>query len=82
MGSALWWQGEPILALANDQGPLMKKDTINGALKSPLGKVKGPAGRAAGSAAQEAKSVVRENEGKLQAAYDNVKEILKNSRHS
>jgi hypothetical protein len=60
----------------------MNKDRINGALKSPPGKVQGPPGAAAASAAQEASSVVRENERKLQAAYDNVKEILRNSRHS
>jgi uncharacterized protein YjbJ (UPF0337 family) len=82
MGSALWGQGEPIQALANDQGHLMNKDPINGPLKSPGGKVQGPAGKAAGSAAQKAKGTVREHERKLRAAYDNVKEILKNSRHS
>jgi uncharacterized protein YjbJ (UPF0337 family) len=59
----------------------MKKDPNNGPLKSPPGKVQGPAGRAAGSAAQKARGIVREREGKLQAAYDNVKEVLKNSRH-
>jgi uncharacterized protein YjbJ (UPF0337 family) len=59
----------------------MNKDPINGPLKSPAGKVQGPAGRAAGSAAQK-RGIVREHERKLQAAYDNVKEILKNSRHS
>jgi uncharacterized protein YjbJ (UPF0337 family) len=60
----------------------MNKDPDNGPLKSPLGKVQRPAGRAAGCAAQKARGIVREREVKLQAAYDNVKEILKNSRHS
>jgi uncharacterized protein YjbJ (UPF0337 family) len=60
----------------------MNKDPNNGPLKSPLGKVKGPAGRAADNAAQETKTLVGEHEGKRQTAYDNVKEILRNSRHS
>jgi uncharacterized protein YjbJ (UPF0337 family) len=60
----------------------MNKDQINGALKNALGKVQEHAGKTIGSAAQRTKGLVRQGEGRLQKAYGNVKDALKNSRHS
>jgi len=40
------------------------------------------AGKTTGSAAREAKGLVTQAEARLQKAYGDVKEALKNSRHS
>jgi uncharacterized protein YjbJ (UPF0337 family) len=61
---------------------IMNKDQVNGALKGAQGKVQEQAGKAVGSGAQEKKGVGKQAEARLQKAYGNVKEALKNSRHS
>jgi uncharacterized protein YjbJ (UPF0337 family) len=60
----------------------MNKDQVSGALKGALGKVQERAGKATGNTEQEAKGLVTVAEARLQKAYGDVKEALKNSRHS
>jgi uncharacterized protein YjbJ (UPF0337 family) len=74
---------------ADQPGPLiierdipMNKHQVKGALKDTAGKAQEQAGKATGNATQEAKGLAKQGEGKAQTAYGNVKEILRNSRHS
>ena len=60
----------------------MNKDQLRGALRRALGRVQEHAGKTIGSAAQETKGRARQGEGKLQKACGDVKEVLRNSRHS
>jgi uncharacterized protein YjbJ (UPF0337 family) len=60
----------------------MNKDQANGALRSAQGKMQEAAGKVIGSPAQQAKGIVKQGEGRLLTACGNVKEALKNSRHS
>lgn len=60
----------------------MNKDQVKGALKGALGKVQEHAGKTAGSREQEAKGLATQAEARLQKAYGDVKQALKNSRHS
>ena len=60
----------------------MNKDQVNGALKGAQGKVQEQVGRTVGNRTQEANGVVKQAEARLQKAYGDVKEALKNSRHS
>ena len=60
----------------------MNKDQVSGARKGAQGKLQEQAGKAAGSGTQEAKGVGKQAEARLQKAYGDVKEALKNSRHS
>jgi uncharacterized protein YjbJ (UPF0337 family) len=63
------------------QGFFMNKHQVNGAAKGALGRAQERAGKAVGSSGQEAKGLVRQAEAKLQKAYGDLKEALKNSRH-
>lgn len=60
----------------------MNKDQVKGAVKDTAGKVQEEAGKLTGSKTQEAKGLAKQGEGKAQSAYANLKETLKNSRHS
>jgi uncharacterized protein YjbJ (UPF0337 family) len=60
----------------------MNTDQVNGALKGALGKVQEQVGKTIGSAAQERDGLVAQAEARLQKAYGDVKEALKNSHHS
>jgi uncharacterized protein YjbJ (UPF0337 family) len=60
----------------------MNKDQVKGALKDTAGKVQEQAGNATGNATQQGKGLAKQVEGKAQTAYGNVKEALRNSRHS
>ena len=60
----------------------MNKDQINGAAKEAAGKATVRAARAIGSANEAARGRIMQSEGRFQKAYGNVKEALKNSRHS
>jgi uncharacterized protein YjbJ (UPF0337 family) len=60
----------------------MNKDQIDGALKGAQGKVQERTGSAVGNPTLEAKGLVKQAEARLQKAYGDVKEALKNSRHS
>jgi uncharacterized protein YjbJ (UPF0337 family) len=60
----------------------MNKHQVKGAVKDALGRLQEHAGKTIGSPAQEAKGIARQGQGRLQKAYGNVKEALKNSRHS
>ena len=59
----------------------MNDDQAKGALKNAQGKLQEQGGKAAGSDDQKAKGASKQAEGKLQAAYGNIKDALKNSRH-
>ncbi len=60
----------------------MNKQQVKGALKDTAGKAQEQVGKATGNATQEAKGLAKQGEGKAQTAYGNVKEALRNSRHS
>jgi uncharacterized protein YjbJ (UPF0337 family) len=60
----------------------MNKDQVAGALKGAQGKVLEEAGKLFGNPTQEAKGLGKQAEARLQKAYGDVKEALKNSRHS
>jgi uncharacterized protein YjbJ (UPF0337 family) len=60
----------------------MNKDQVKGAVKGGLGKLQQHAGKTIGSSEQEAKGLAKQSEGRLQKAYGNLKEALRNSRHS
>jgi uncharacterized protein YjbJ (UPF0337 family) len=60
----------------------MNKDQVNGTLKGVPGKTRERVGNATGNREEEAKGVVAQAEARLQKAYGDVKEALKNSRHS
>jgi uncharacterized protein YjbJ (UPF0337 family) len=60
----------------------MNKDQIRGAVKGGLGKLREHAGKTIGSREQEAKGLAKQTEGRVQTAYGNLKEALRNSRHS
>lgn len=60
----------------------MNKDQIKTALNGALGRVQEHAGKTIGSSEQEAKGLIRQGQARLQKAYDDVKDALRNSRHS
>lgn len=60
----------------------MNKHQVKGSLKDAAGKAQEEVGKATGNRTQEAKGVAKQGEGKAQNAYGNLKETLKNSRHS
>jgi len=60
----------------------MNKDQVNGAAKRALGTAQERAGKISGNASQEAKGLARQAEAKMQKAYGDLKEALKNSRHT
>ena len=60
----------------------MNTNQIKGAIKDALGRVQEHAGKTVGNSQQEARGVARQGQGRLQKAYGNLKEALKNSRHS
>jgi uncharacterized protein YjbJ (UPF0337 family) len=60
----------------------MNKDQVNGARKDAQGNVQEQAGKAVGNPTEEAKGLRKQAEARLQKAYGDVKEALKNSRHS
>jgi uncharacterized protein YjbJ (UPF0337 family) len=60
----------------------MNKDQVNGSLKDATGRVQEQVGKTAGNPTQEAKGIGKQAEARLQKAYGDVKEALKNSRHS
>jgi uncharacterized protein YjbJ (UPF0337 family) len=60
----------------------MNKDQVNGSLKDAQGKVQEQAGKSAGNRTQEVQGLAKQAEARLQKAYGDVKEALKNSRHS
>jgi len=60
----------------------MNKDQVDSALKGAQGKVEEKVGNAVGNPTLESKGLVKQAEDRLQKAYGDVKEALKNSRHS
>jgi uncharacterized protein YjbJ (UPF0337 family) len=58
----------------------MNKDQIKGAAKDAAGKVQEKVGVAIGSTDQQDKGVVKQVEGKVQKAYGDVKEVLKDGK--
>ncbi len=60
----------------------MNKDQVNGTIKGVVAKAQAQAGRAMGSPAQQAAGRLRASQARMQRAYGNLKEALKNSRHS
>lgn len=60
----------------------MNKDQLKGAVKDTAGKAQKEVGKATGNKTQEVKGAAKQGEGKVQTAYGNLKETLKNSRHS
>ena len=60
----------------------MNKDQAEGAVKASLGTLQGRTGRVIGSPNQEAKRLARQAEARLQKATGDVREALKNSRHT
>ena len=60
----------------------MNKDQLKGSVKDTLGKLQKRAGRALGSTSQEAKGLARQAEARVQKADGDLREALKNSRHS
>ena len=61
----------------------MNKDQIDSSLKGAQGRVQEEeAGKAVGNPTLQAKGVLKQAEARLQKAYANVKDVLKNSRHS
>jgi uncharacterized protein YjbJ (UPF0337 family) len=60
----------------------MNQDQLDAALKGAQGKVQERAGKTAGNRTLEAKGLARQAEARLQKAYGDVKEALRNSRHS
>jgi uncharacterized protein YjbJ (UPF0337 family) len=60
----------------------MNKDQLKGSVKDTLGKLQRRAGKAIGSTSQEAKGMARQSEGRLQKADGDLREALKNSRHT
>ncbi|MDB5873583.1 MAG: ral stress protein CsbD [Ramlibacter sp.] len=60
----------------------MNRNQVNGAIKDALGRVQEHAGKTMGNSEQEAKGLARQGQGRLQKAYGDLKEALKNSRHS
>ena len=60
----------------------MNKDQLKGSVKDALGKLQKRAGRALGSTSQEAKGLARQSEGRVQKADGDLRQALKNSRHS
>jgi uncharacterized protein YjbJ (UPF0337 family) len=73
---------EPFWRALFDSGHPMNKDQVIGTLKDAQGKVQEHAGKTVGNPAQEAKGLVKQAEARLQKACGDVKEALKNSRHS
>ncbi len=60
----------------------MNQDQVKGAAKYANGQAREKAGTAADSSNQEGKGLASQGEGPLQKAYRNIKEVLKNSRHT
>jgi uncharacterized protein YjbJ (UPF0337 family) len=60
----------------------MNKDHVKGAAKGALGTARERAGKISGSAGHEVKGHARQADAKLQKAYGDLKEALKNSRHT
>jgi uncharacterized protein YjbJ (UPF0337 family) len=60
----------------------MNRDQLKGKVKDTAGKAQKEAGRATGKDTEAAKGLATQGEGKAQTAYGNLKETLKNSRHS
>ncbi|MEO7392073.1 MAG: CsbD family protein [Ramlibacter sp.] len=60
----------------------MNKHQLIGATKGALGAAQQPAGKSLGSTSQKAKGLAKKAEVRMQEAYGNLKEALKNSRHS
>ena len=60
----------------------MNNDQLKGAVKDTAGKAQEEAGKLTGNKTEEAKGLAKQGEGKAQTAYGNLKETLKNSRHS
>jgi uncharacterized protein YjbJ (UPF0337 family) len=60
----------------------MNKDQVHGTIKDALGKAQAHAGKTVGSQKQEAKGTLKQTQGRLQKAYGDLKEALKNSRHT
>jgi len=60
----------------------MNKDQVIGTLQGAQGQAQEQAGKTVGNPTQEAKGLVKQAEARLQKAYGDVKEALKNSRHS
>ena len=60
----------------------MNKDQLKGTLKGAQGTAQAQAGKSTGSTDQQAQGLVKQAEARLQKAYGDMKEALKNSRHS
>ncbi len=60
----------------------MNRDQAKGAIKGTVGKAQAEAGRATSNQDREAKGILKENQGRMQKAYCDLKEALRNSRHS
>jgi uncharacterized protein YjbJ (UPF0337 family) len=60
----------------------MNKHQFKGAAKGALGTAQERAGKIIGSAGQEARGLARQAEAKLQKAYGDLKQALKDSRHT
>lgn len=58
----------------------MNKDQVKGAVKDAAGKLQEKAGEAIGSTEQQDKGLVNQVEGKVQKAYGDVKEVLKDAK--
>ncbi len=60
----------------------MNQDQVKGAAKNANAQAREKAGKAAGSSEQEGRGLASQGKGRLQKAYGNIKEVLKNSRHT
>lgn len=60
----------------------MNKHRAGGAAKEAIGKEQADTGKALGGSGRPAKSLARQAAGRLQKASADVKEALRNSRHT
>jgi uncharacterized protein YjbJ (UPF0337 family) len=64
------------------KGNAMNKDQVSGTLKAAVGKAQARAGKAVHSTGLEAKGNLKLVEGRVQKANGDLRQALKNSRHS
>ena len=59
------------------KGNVMNKDQVKGEIKEVAGKVQEKAGKVIGSTDQQVKGLAKQDEGKTQKAFGDVKEVVK-----